>query len=234
MNWHEIKDSQSEKQFYYEGQPIFKKFKSILKFHEPGLAPVEDDSGWYHIDTRGNPIYTERYKRVFGFYCGLAAVTDKNLNCFHIDIMGKRVYPDNYIWVGNYQENICTVRTLNNKYYHIDLKGEKLINETEYIYAGDFRDGIAVVMTDNKLCRHVNNNGEFINDKSFLDLGVFHKNIAPARDENGWFHIDVNGIQLYSQRYNAIEPFYNGFALVEDFNHSKKIINEKGDVILCL
>ncbi len=55
---------------------------------------------------------------------------------------------------------------------------------------------------------------------------------ATAKDENGWFHIDLNGNELYKERYLIVEPFYNGFALVTDFSNNKMIINEKGGKIL--
>lgn len=60
-------------------------FKNRLKFHPPGLAAVEDESGWYHIDINENAIYSERYSRTFGYYDGSAAVTDFANSCFHID-----------------------------------------------------------------------------------------------------------------------------------------------------
>lgn len=63
---------------------------------------------------------------------------------------------------------------------------------------------------------------------------MFHKNIAPARDDVGFFHSDIYGHPLYPERYLIIEDFYNGFALVTDFNWQKKVINEKGEVVLCL
>jgi hypothetical protein len=59
-------------------------------------------------------------------------------------------------------------------------------------------------------------------------LGVFHKNYATAKDKNGWFHINKNGNELYKERYLMIEPFYNGFSLVETFKSKKQIIDEKG------
>jgi hypothetical protein len=59
-------------------------------------------------------------------------------------------------------------------------------------------------------------------------LGIFHKNIATAKDKNGWFHIDKNGNEVYKNRYLSIEPFYNGFALVTTFENEKIIIDEKG------
>ena len=89
-----------------------KTFKNKLKFHSPGLAPVEDETGWYHIDTKENPIYSQHYSRAFGYYDGLAAVTDFDGNCYHIDTQVKRVYLENYAFCGNYQEKKCVVRDL--------------------------------------------------------------------------------------------------------------------------
>jgi len=76
--------------------------------------------------------------------------------------------------------------------------------------------------------------GSCINDKEFLALGVFHKGFATAKDSNGWFHIDFNGNEIYTDRYLNIEPFYNGFALVEGFDQSKRIIDESGVCILTI
>ncbi|MDR0798543.1 MAG: hypothetical protein LBN18_02115 [Dysgonamonadaceae bacterium] len=67
-----------------------------------------------------------------------------------------------------------------------------------------------------------------------MKLGMFckHKNFATAKDKDGWFHIDKNGNEVYRERYLAIEPFYNGFALVTQFDEQKIIIDEKGIKIL--
>ncbi len=239
MTWQSIKDNQKEKRFYQNDLPIFKQYKNILKFHAPGLAPVEDETGWYHIDENGNEIYSERYKRAFGFYCDRAAVTSLDKECFHINTKGKRAYAETYAWVGNFQENLCTIRKFDfnsnrNVYFHIGINGEKIYSET-FLYAGDFRDGIAVVRDiNNGLCHHIDNHGNRINNKDFIDLDVFHKNIAPAKDLLGWFHSDINGDPLYTQRFLSIEPFYNGFALVETLDNKKKIINEQGNTVVLL
>lgn len=103
MNWKEIQISNDHTQFIINGKPIFNKtFLEVLKFHTPGFAPVQDETGWYHIDTNGTAVYAERYKRVFGYYCNRAAVTDLENNCFHIDEKGKRVYAQNFTWCGNF------------------------------------------------------------------------------------------------------------------------------------
>jgi hypothetical protein len=233
MNWQNIKVSVDNTHFLFEGKPIFNTyFLEVLKFHSPGLAPVIDKSGAYHININGEAIYTERYTRTFGYYCNRATVViDKEW--FHIDELGKQVYYENYLWVGNFQEDICTVRDANNQYFHIDLNGHKIYKES-YAYAGDYKDGIACIKTASGFYRHIDTNGNYINDKDFLDLGIFHKNYATAQDKDGWHHIDKQGRSLYNERYLAIEPFYNGFALVTQFDKTKIIINEKGEKILSI
>ncbi len=231
MNWKDIRPSSDNTHFLFEEKPIFnKKFIEVLKFHSPGLAPVLDEKGAYHIDTDGNELYGKRYYRTFGFYCNRASVIENN-RWFHINEKGKRIYKSDYLWTGNYQEDLCTVRDNDNKYFHINLSGKRIYLE-KYLYAGDYKDGIACVKLTNGNYKHINNQGDFINDKSFLDLGIFHKNFATAKDKNGWFHIDKRGNELYKERYAMIEPFYNGFALVENFDNEKLIIDEKGIIII--
>jgi len=229
MIWKDIEVSECSTFFKYNGQNIFNKtFKEVLKFHSEGLAPVCDETGWYHIDINGNPIYKERYDRVFGYYFFKAAVI-LNGFWFHIDVKGNRCYNEKYAWVGNFQENVCTVRNSDGQYFHIDANG-KILYSDRYRYSGDFKDGFAVVKLQNGLCKHINKTGTALNGKLFLNLGVYHKSFATAKDENGWFHIDKTGKQLYTERYHSIEPFYNGFSLVETHDNKQIVINENGEV----
>lgn len=231
MNWKDLKTSADNTHFLYEDQPAFgRKFTEVLKFHAPGLAPVKDKSGSYHIDTAGKALYTERYSRTFGYYCDRAAVV-QNGQWFHINEKGERAYPTAFSWTGNYQENLCTVRDDQNQYYHIDPAGKATYAE-RYRYAGDFKDGIACIRQTNGLFRHIDISGQLLHNKEFLDLGVFHKGFATARDKAGWHHINTSGQALYKQRYLQAEPFYNGFALVTHFNLDKEVIDESGNVII--
>jgi hypothetical protein len=36
-------------------------YNAVLPFHPPGIAPVLDSSGAYHINDLGEPMYTQRY-----------------------------------------------------------------------------------------------------------------------------------------------------------------------------
>ncbi len=231
MNWQQLKTAADGTHFLMDGAPVFnKKFIEVLKFHAPGLAPVTDESGSYHIDTFGNALYPERYARTFGFYDSRAAVIQGG-DWFHLTQNGAKAYSNSYTWTGNFQENLCTVRDKHNNYFHIDLDGNNVYPQ-HFLYCGDFKDGFACAKSTDGLFRHIDKKGRLINSKSFLDLGIFHKNFATAKDENGWHHIDKNGNALYSSRFLTLEPFYNGFALATQFNNTKIIIDEFGTTVL--
>lgn len=231
MNWQDIKASADGTHFLFKGNQIFgKRFIEVLKFHSPGLAPVKDESGSYHIDISGKQLYNYRFSRTFGFYCNRAAVVQVD-HWYHITDTGNGAYKQTFSWTGNYQENLCPVRDFANNYFHIDLDGNRIYSGS-FVYCGDFKDGYACVKTPNGLYLHIDTKGNFLNDKVFLDLGVFHKNFATALDKDGWFHIDKSGNEIYSQRFLAVEPFYNGCALVTQFDNNKIIIDEYGQKII--
>jgi hypothetical protein len=208
-------------------KPLYEeRFLYVEKFHEPGLAPVCDVTGAYHINLKGKKLYTKRFNRTHGFYCGRAAVED-NIGCYHIDSHGSRLYKQSYEWVGNYQENICVVRR-SNKFYHIDLYGKKLYQE-EYDYVGDFKDDIAVVHKENK-ATHINPEGNLIHNKWYKQLDIFHKGFAVAEDNDGWFHVDIEGKAIYLQRYKTVNPFYNGVAIVKAYCGTLGQIDIKGNI----
>ncbi len=74
--------------------------------------------------------------------------------------------------------------------------------------------------------------GNFLNKKEFLYLGIFSKRFATSRDKDGWHHIDIHGNEIYKSRFAAVEPFYNGYAVVTQFDNQKIIIDESGRVAL--
>lgn len=209
------------------GMPAYRaRFTRVGKFHEPGLAPVQDLTGWFHIRPDGNAAYPYRYEMLWGFYCGLAAAKDKN-GWMHVDSSGAPVYAERFEWVGNYQEGLCAVQTTAG-FFHIDLSGRKAY-EIAHAYVGDFRDGVAVATSDvDGLCRHIRKDGTLLHSHAFEDLDVFHKGYARAKDARGWHHVDAKGQACYLERYAAVEPFYNGLARVDASNGLRLRIDPKG------
>ena len=215
------------------GRPAYPaRFLEVLKFHEPGLAPVLDLSGAHHIDPDGLPAYDRRYLRAFGFYEGRAAIQAGD-GWFHILADGSPLYGERYAWCGNFQEGRCPVRDSRGSYFHLNAAG-KPAYDRRYRYAGDFRDGFAVVQRDDGRHTHIDADGSHLHGRWFLDLDVFHKNFARARDEQGWHHVDMQGRQLYEGRYRNVEPFYNGQARVEEPDGALSVIDESGQTVLSL
>jgi hypothetical protein len=225
--WKETRLSDDLTHHLIMGKPLYKKrFTRVQKYHNPGIAPVLDKSGAYHIDMTGEPIYGQRHRTTYGFYCNRAAVSADN-GWFHVDIKGKPVYQSRYDWCGNYQEDISTVRTFEHRYFHVDLKGSRLYPES-YCYAGDFKDGMAVIQRNDGKYSHLDIQGHLIHNNWYHDLDVYHKGFARARDKNGWFHLGIDGKPVYGQRYEMIEPFYNGQARVGRYDGTLESISDNG------
>lgn len=81
-----------------------------MKYHEPCLTPVQDVSSVFHINHKGESVYSHRFTEAFGFYQGLAVVTSQT---------------DGQTWFGDSQEEYCFVRDKNSQYVHIDMAKEK-------------------------------------------------------------------------------------------------------------
>ena len=230
-NWWVYRISADGTHHVCDGRPAYAaRFLEVLKFHAPGLAPVLDDSGAYHITPDGLPAYDSRHVRTFGFYEGRAAVHSAD-GWFHILPNGSPLYPERYAWCGNFQEGRCPVRLPDGRYLHIHEDGRPAYSE-RHRYAGDFKDGYAVVQRDDGRHSHIDKSGALVHGRWFLDLDVFHKNLARAREERGWHHVDIHGQPLYQDRYRNVEPFYNGQARVEGDDGSLSVIGEAGETLV--
>jgi hypothetical protein len=213
-----------------DGNSLYnKRFNAVQSFHDPGIAPVEDDTGCYYIDIKGNDLFGKRFLKAYGFYESIAAAADIS-GWYHINLEGNPVYGNRFEWVGNFQDGLCTVRDRNGAYYHIIPSGEP-VYQSRFIYAGDYRYGIAVVFEHTGHAYHIFQDGTKVHENSFVDLDVFHKGFARAKDMHGWTHINMRGEAAYSERYDMVEPFYNGHARVMDKNGIFLIINERGEIV---
>ena len=230
-DWRDYRLSADGTHHVCDGEPAYRaRFLDVLKFHAPGLAPVLDDSGAYHITPDGMPAYGSRHIRTFGFYEGRAAVHSAD-RWFHVLPDGSPLYSERYAWCGNFQEGRCTVRGSDGRYFHVTEEGAPAYTE-RYRYAGDFKDGFAVVQRDDGRHSHIDPSGALLHGRWLLDLDVFHKNYARARDEQGWHHVDVHGQPLYHDRHRNVEPFYNGQARVEGIDGSLSVIGESGETLV--
>ena len=230
MSWQDSYLACSGTHHLIDGEPLYAdRYDEVLKFHAPGLAPVRRGGSAWHIRPDGAPAYDRRFRRTFGFYEGLAAVEGEG-GWHHIHPDGTDLYTARYEWCGNFQGGRCPVREQGGTYLHITTTGEPAY-EVRWRYAGDFRDGVGVVQGEAGRSTHISPVGELIHGKWFLDLDVYHKGYARARDEAGWTHIDRAGRPAYSRRFAAVEPFYNGQARVERLDGGLEAIDETGRTV---
>lgn len=209
------------------GQPAYTaRFDEVLKFHAPGLAPVRQETIAWHVRSDGAAAYERRFVRTFGFYEDRAAVVAAE-GWHHITPSGEDAYPTRFAWCGNFQNGACAVRDHDGAYFHVCSRGEPAYPQ-RWRYVGDFRDGIAVVQASDGLSTHVDSDGRLLHGRWFVDLDVFHKGFARARDDDGWMHVDSSGRPAYRRRFAAVEPFYNGQARVECFDGSFLVVEESG------
>ncbi len=227
MTWRALTVAEDGTHHVAEGVPAYaERFDEVLKFHAPGLAPVRRRAEAWHIRPDGSPAYSRRFLRTFGFYEALAAVVDQD-GWHHITPHGEDAYPQRYAWCGNFQEQRCPVRRQDGTYLHIAPSGLPAY-DARWRYAGDFRDGVGVVQHQDGRSTHIRPDGTPLHGVWFLDLDVFHKAYARARDEAGWMHIDRTGKPIYAHRLANVEPFYNGQARVERFDGGLEVIDESG------
>lgn len=227
MRWQETGVAPERTHHLRGDAPIYdQRFDEVLTFHAPGLAPVRRGRAAWHITLDGSPAYDRRFERTFGFYESLAAVISPE-GWHHIDTGGADLYGARYDWCGNYQDGRCTVRERDGSYFHITKEGVPAY-EARWRYAGDYRDGVAVVQAGDGRSTHVDRHGDLVHGVWFLDLDVFHKGFARARDDDGWMHVDGAGRPTYERRFAAVEPFYNGQARVERFDGGLEVIDEEG------
>jgi len=228
--WSDVTVSKDGTHHVRGAMPIYSnRFHEVLKFHAPGYAPARDATGAFHIAITGAEAYLSRFVRTFGFYDNLAAVIGDD-GWFHISPRGTPLYSKRFAWCGNYQEHRCAVRQFDGRYRHIDEEGHPVYKCT-WNYTGDFKDGSAVVQREDGRSTHIDTMGRLIHGAWFVDLDIFHKRFARARDDDGWFHIIESGLPAYTARFSMVEPFYNGFARCETRSGKRVIIDEFGVVM---
>lgn len=225
--WRGSRVSEDRTHHEVDGEPLYRRrFKEVLSFHEPGLAPVSRGRTWFHIRSDGKPAYVSRFDRVFGFYEHLAAV-QQGASWYHIRPDGTPAYTERFEWCGNFLEGRAVVALGRTEYSHITHDGTRAYPHT-FAFAGDYREGTSVVVDGDGFMQHIDEHGHPISNARFVDLGPFHKGVAPARDTEGWFHITRAGLPLYSLRFAAVEPFYNGCARAVGKDGSVSVIAEDG------
>lgn len=200
---------------------------------------------WYHILPNGEPAYSPttascpsagttsspgsstfqpRWSWCGNFQHGRCPVRLAGSGHYtHIDASGMPRTGGPYAYAGDFREGFAVVQLLEDGLCrHVDREGRLLQCEAfggpSYISIGS---GKAGAQTSNRAAQQLS----LSRLPGFLDLDVFHKGFARARDKGGWFFLRRDGSDACrGQRFAEIEPFYNGQALVRTLEGQRRII----------
>jgi hypothetical protein len=108
-----------------------RKILNIGSKYSQGRLKVRSISGEreeFHINIKGNPVYSDKYKIAVSFIDNAARVTNKAGECFHIDRQGKPKYIQRYLTVSDYFRGKANVETFTGEKFKIDLDGNRIID----------------------------------------------------------------------------------------------------------
>jgi hypothetical protein len=85
-------------------------------------ASVIDDNRWFHINEKGDKVYSASYLWTGNYQENICTVRNADNHYFHIDLNGNRIYKQNYVYAGDYKDGIACVKSQDILYRHIDKK----------------------------------------------------------------------------------------------------------------
>lgn len=217
-----------------KGKMITSYYYDDAKMFQEGLAAVKKNGKWGFIDMRGNEIITLKYRDVHSFSEGLAGVQPDNYWGF-INKLGETIIPHEYGDVKMFKEGLSAVRNYwDSKYGYIDHQGNIVIDMI-YDVAHSFNEGVAYVEGNNGYYRgyfSIDSKGkkirDFYSNPIFFDSNHWHDDGFHKIEENGKYGLkDLENNAITPIKYDRIEPFSNGFAVVQ-FNNENGFIDKKG------
>ncbi len=166
------------------GQPVFERsFKQAFGFY-CGIATVEDEQGFFHIDEQGKDIHCQRFYWAGNFQENICVVQDKETRLFfHINSQAQPIYKKQYAYVGDYCYGIAVITNEKGLCTHIDKQGQ-LLHQKYFLECDVYHKGYAIVK-DERGYFHINKKGQALYNQRYLKLEPFYNNRAVAIDVYG-------------------------------------------------
>lgn len=139
-------------------------------------ASVIDNNRWFHINEKGDRVYSAFYLWTGNYQENICAVRNANNHYFHIDLQGNRIYNDNYVYAGDYKDEIACVKSQDGFYRHIDKKG-KFINDKSFFDLGVFHKSFATAKDSNGWF-HIDKQGNEVYKNRYLTIEPFYNGFA--------------------------------------------------------
>lgn len=159
-----------------------------LDFSE-GLAAVRENGQYGFIDAWGKYVINPTFDKAYSFHHSVTLVV-KNNETYIIDRSGKALFPPVFTSLEFISPHKAIVQTKKGNYGIIDILARKLIVDTIYWRINAYEEGVAIIQ---------------------LNRSHRRKYLSPR-----YAVIDTLGNTIVPfGKYEAIEPFVNGYAMVD-------------------
>lgn len=193
-------------------------YELVEDFQDNGLAWVLMNNHHGLIDQSGKYVVKPVYDSITDFSEGRAIVlNDSGYNV--IDETGRVLIPNAYESIGDYSEGRASFSQRDDqgvsKYGYLDLLGKVAI-PSQYQAANDFTKGKALVKIKDSEYALIGLNGERSATFNYPFVGMRGDGLLAFQEEiNGKYgYIDEEGNVVISPRYDGVEPFQDGRAVV--------------------
>lgn len=157
-------------------------------------ASVIDDNRWFHINGKGDRVYTVSYLWTGNYQENICTVRNADNQYFHIDLNGNRIYEQNYVYAGDYKDGIACVKLQDGFFRHIDNKG-KFINKKSFLDLGIFHKNFATAKDKNGWF-HIDKQGNEVYKNRYLTIESYYNGFALVTTfENEKIIIDEKGLK---------------------------------------
>lgn len=172
-----------------------------------GYAVVQGwDNKYWHIDTQGNYLYTQRYDNALGFSNGLAPVMDGVWGWHYIRPDGTELSSKRYEVVGEFSEGYAWVKE-NGRFHFIRTDGTR-VDDEEYEDVYDCDNGVYQGRKGDTWFRV--KVGE-VKDAFYISL--FPKNVTD-KDIKKYYFVGFDGKRINNEEYDFATDFKEGLAVV--------------------
>ncbi len=164
-----VKINQYREYIYFNkaGEVLQDNYISAEKFSDEGFAKVQNDKGYFFIDTQGNNIFGEHYKAAGNFSDGLAWVEDFDGGYYVINAKGHKIFSLGYDEViRDFHDGISIIEKEGGQKRYVNRSGYTIFKTSPKTRsAGDFENGLGRIriFTDSGAEeRYINKRGKFM------------------------------------------------------------------------
>ncbi len=158
------------------------RFRQTFGFYE-GLAAVEADDGWHHVDATGVAVYSARYAWCGNVQGGRVPVRRPDGRYLHLAADGRPASGSTWRYAGDYREGSAVVQRDDGLHSHVDRDGA-LVHGCWFVDLDVFHKGLARAR-DDRGWTHVDRSGRPVTTTRYTMVEPFYNGQARVERVDG-------------------------------------------------